>query len=156
MKIKSGVEQGICILIMLAIQKNHTPIKSYILSERLGVSDSYLKKIMRKLVVAKLITSDAGKNGGFVLNKSLSEMTMLEVFEAIEGNERFVPNTDLVEKVFTHTDIANEQKREALNIFHRAEDEYKKKLADYTLDNILPTDIDNYTSIDWAEIVTNN
>lgn len=152
MKIKSGVEQGMCILIMLAIQKDHKPIKSYTLSERLGVSDSYLKKIMRKLVVGGLITSDAGKNGGFVLNKALDEITMLEVFESIEGKERFAPNTDLVEKVFIHTDRANEQKREALNIFHQAEDEYKKKLATYTLDNLLPNNIEDYEQIDWVEL----
>ncbi len=42
MKVKSGMEQAICILIMLATQKDQLPIKSYTFSARLGVSDSYL------------------------------------------------------------------------------------------------------------------
>ena len=54
MKMKSGVEQAICILIMLATQIDQRPIKSAILSKRLSVSDSYLKKVMRSLVVSGL------------------------------------------------------------------------------------------------------
>lgn len=44
MKLKNGIEQTICILIMLETQDKAKPLKSYTISERLGISDSYLKK----------------------------------------------------------------------------------------------------------------
>ncbi|STY43330.1 DNA-binding transcriptional regulator IscR [Listeria grayi] len=69
MKLKNGIEQTICILIMLETQDKAKPLKSYTISERLGISDSYLKKVMRQLVVAGLVTSEAGKDGGFILAK---------------------------------------------------------------------------------------
>ena len=45
MKVKNSVEQAICLLIMIAHSDEGTPLKSYNISEDLGVSDSYLKKI---------------------------------------------------------------------------------------------------------------
>ena len=65
MKIRKSFEQAICILIILATQ--NLPVKSIDLSKRLGVSDSYLKKITRQLVVSGLIKSKASKLGGFVM-----------------------------------------------------------------------------------------
>ena len=62
MKVKNSVEQAICLLIMIAHSDEGIPLKSYNISESLGVSDSYLKKIIRQLVVAGLIASEAGKN----------------------------------------------------------------------------------------------
>lgn len=70
MKIKGSLEQAVCILLVIAHTKGHAPVKSYTLSERLGLSDSYLKKIMRQLVVAGLVDSEAGKKGGFVLKRA--------------------------------------------------------------------------------------
>lgn len=63
MKVKNSVEQAICLLIMIAHSDEGIPLKSYNISESLGVSDSYLKKIIRQLVVAGLISSEAGKKG---------------------------------------------------------------------------------------------
>ena len=44
MKVKNSVEQAICLLIMIAHSDEGIPLKSYNISESLGVSDSYLKK----------------------------------------------------------------------------------------------------------------
>ena len=58
MKVKNSVEQAICLLIIIAHSNDEKPLKSYNISDSLGVSDSYLKKIIRQLVVAGLITSE--------------------------------------------------------------------------------------------------
>ena len=56
MKFNKSIEQAAYVLIMLALQKNHTPVKSQTLSKILNVSDSYLKKILIKtLYVQKII-----------------------------------------------------------------------------------------------------
>ena len=69
MKIRKSFEQAICILLLIGAHEK--PIKSHELSEKLLVSDSYLKKITRQLVVAGFITSMANKRGGFALTKQI-------------------------------------------------------------------------------------
>lgn len=71
MKLNKSTEQAVYIVIILALQVNHHPLKSSLLAEILQVSDSYLKKILRKLVVAGIITSAASKDGGFQLKKNI-------------------------------------------------------------------------------------
>ncbi|MFO8479000.1 Rrf2 family transcriptional regulator, partial [Staphylococcus aureus] len=51
MKISKHFEQGIYVLLILATQEGQGAVKSQTLSEKLEVSDSSLKKILRKLVV---------------------------------------------------------------------------------------------------------
>ena len=46
MKVNKSVEQAIYVLVILALQKDHAPIKSRVLSQIQQVSDSYLKKIL--------------------------------------------------------------------------------------------------------------
>ena len=55
MRIRKSFEQAICILLLIGT--NDGPLKSHELSKKLDVSDSYLKKVTRQLVVAGLITS---------------------------------------------------------------------------------------------------
>lgn len=45
MKLKNSLEEAICILLILAESADEKPIKSATISHRLGVSDSYMKKI---------------------------------------------------------------------------------------------------------------
>lgn len=136
MKLKNSVEQAICLLIMIAHSDEKTPLKSYNISKSLGVSDSYLKKIIRQLVVAGLITSEAGKKGGVSLKKSSDKITLLDIFEAIEGKEKFIETTHLVDKVFDPA--LNIQHTEDIIINHldAAENQYKQKLKEINLGEI--------------------
>lgn len=153
MKMKSGVEQAICILIMLATQIDQRPIKSTILSKRLSVSDSYLKKVMRSLVVSGLVHSEAGKDGGFRLKRTPEEITMLHIYEAIEGTHSFVRPTNLAEKVFLRAEKIKDKKKEVLEVFFDAEQQFKARLQKYTLDSLLVEDSDRISAIDWEAIV---
>ena len=60
-RINKSTEQGIIVLLMLGLQKDGQPVDSQSLSTVMGVSDSYLKKTLRKLTIAGLITSSAGR-----------------------------------------------------------------------------------------------
>lgn len=154
MKMKSGVEQAICIMIMLATQLDKRPLKSTILSSRLAVSDSYLKKVMRELVVSDLVHSEAGKDGGFVLKRTPKEITMLHIYEAIEGKESFVRPTNLAEKVFLHADKIKSKKREVLDVFFDAEQQFKNRLQKYTLESLLFEGTEEVENVDWETIVS--
>lgn len=135
MKLKNSVEQAICLLIMIAHSDEKTPLKSYNISKSLGVSDSYLKKIIRQLVVAGLITSEAGKKGGVSLKKSPDKITLLDIFEAIEGKEPFARATGLVERVFLNglKEVKEQKQAMILEAFNQAEKSYKEKLKKITL-----------------------
>ena len=135
MKLKNSVEQAICLLIMIAHSDEKTPLKSYNISKSLGVSDSYLKKIIRQLVVAGLITSEAGKKGGVSLKKSPDKITLLDIFEAIQGKEPFARATGLVERVFLNElkEVKEQKQAMILEAFNQAEKSYKEKLKKITL-----------------------
>ncbi|MFW5793209.1 MAG: RrF2 family transcriptional regulator [Bacteroidota bacterium] len=55
------------------------------LSERMGASRNHLAKIMQQLVKFGYLKSVRGPKGGFVLNKPASEISILDIYEAIEG-----------------------------------------------------------------------
>lgn len=134
MKIRKSFEQAICILLLIGA--NDKPIKSYELSEKLLVSDSYLKKITRQLVVSGLIQSMANKRGGFVLSKSLDRISLLDIFEAVEGKESFIKTTHLVEKVFDPQLKVKETEDFIVDYLNAAEMQYKEKLKEITLSQI--------------------
>ena len=133
MKIRHSFEQAICILLLIA--SSDGPLKSHQLSEILKVSDSYLKKIIRQLVVAGLITSEAGKKGGVCLSRKPDKITLLDIFEAIEGKEPFAKATGLVERVFVNElkEIMDQKQAMILDAFNAAEASYKEKLKTITL-----------------------
>lgn len=142
MKIKGSLEQAVCILLIIAHTRGHAPVKSYTLSERLGLSDSYLKKIMRQLVVAGLVDSEAGKKGGFVLKRAPKNISLLDVFEAIESTAPFLSTTNLVDKVFPKEKmIAHEKEQQIISVFTRAEQAYRQSLSQFTLDHVVAEDL---------------
>ena len=142
MKIKGSLEQAVCILLVIAHTPGHAPVKSYTLSERLGLSDSYLKKIMRQLVVAGLVDSEAGKKGGVVLKKAPKNISLLDVFEAIESTASFLSTTNLVDKVFPKEKmIAHEKEQQIVSVFTRAEQAYRHSLSQFTLDHVIAEDL---------------
>ena len=83
MRLSSGWEQSIYVLLMLDQLPEGKYINSVFLSERLGVSDSYLKKIIKLLDNEGLVKSVRGKNGGIALSKPLSKISFYDVFVAI-------------------------------------------------------------------------
>ena len=135
MKIRQSFEQAVCILLLVGVSEDH--IKSHELSQRLHLSDSYLKKITRQLVVAGFIESKATKKGGFRLNKELDQITLLDIFEVIEGQEGFITTTHLVEKVFTDSTQVTNTEDLILNYLNNAEKQYKDKLKEITLQDIV-------------------
>lgn len=135
MKIRQSFEQAICILLLIGT--NDKPMKSHELSEILDVSDSYLKKVTRQLVVSGLITSKASKKGGFILNKDLKNITFLDIFDAIEGREKFIETTHLVDKVFDPALKVKETENIIVDYLNNAELQYRSKLKEITLSQII-------------------
>ena len=84
MKLNKSFEQATYTITMLALQEGHRPVKSHVLSQVLQVSDSYLKKVLMKLSKAGLVVSSASKTGGYQLAKSVEDITLKDIFFALD------------------------------------------------------------------------
>lgn len=164
MKAKPSLEQALCIVALLGIQDREIPLHSQLVAQRLGISTSYLKKIVQKLAGAKIVKTVSGREGGIVLTRDPHEITLLEVFEAIEGQSLFVKNTGLVNKVFGFNqkqdfmntyqlnDLQDQQPvANVLAVFGRAEDLYRQELAKLTIGEVLPTTDHQPVELDWTK-----
>ena len=164
MKMSNAVEQSLVVLVMLALQKDELPIKSYLLSNRLEVSESYLKKTMRKLVVAGIVQAIASKEGGFKLARSIADITLLDVYEAIEGDGSFIHSTQLADRIFlnqaSNKPVEDLQQAlevavdDVLTVFNDAEADFKKRLQNYTIAKLLQhINVDEFGKIEWRQAI---
>lgn len=64
------------------------------MAQLLEASEAHLAKVMQRLVHTGLVTSVRGPGGGFTLARPAGEITLMDVFEAIEGP--FCPATCLL------------------------------------------------------------
>jgi Rrf2 family protein len=69
----------------LAQNANGTPIQGRDIAECCGIPSGHLLKILQQLVRAQILNSERGPAGGFVLRKPATDITLLEIVEAIEG-----------------------------------------------------------------------
>jgi len=65
------------------------------LSETLGVSESYLSKIMSKLRQDGIVRAVPGVNGGYELARPAEQVTFLDVIQVIEGRQQLFECSNL-------------------------------------------------------------
>ena len=72
------------LLSLISIAKGNEAKNVDELSRELNISKSFLAKIMQNLAKQGLVISHRGVNGGFALNKSWENLTILEIVVAAE------------------------------------------------------------------------
>ena len=72
------------LLSLISIAKSTEPKNVDELSRELNISKSFLAKIMQNLAKQGLVISHRGVKGGFALNKSWENITILEIVVAAE------------------------------------------------------------------------
>lgn len=72
----------------LATLPPETAANSETVANATKVPQGYLSKIMRDLVVAELVTSQRGPNGGFTLARRADKITILDVITAVDPLKR--------------------------------------------------------------------
>jgi len=86
MKISTKGRYGLRALIDLAQLGYDDPISITTISNRQGVSERYLEQLMSLLKKAGLVKSIRGANGGYILAKELSEISVGDILRALEGD----------------------------------------------------------------------
>jgi Rrf2 family protein len=84
LKISDAASIGIHTMYVLA----NNPDKLFSTKEiatTLGVSENHLSKILQRLTKVGIVKSIRGPRGGFLLNKKPSEISLKDVYEAIDG-----------------------------------------------------------------------
>ncbi len=90
MKISTKCRYGARAIIEIAKGSKNEPVKRKTIVDNQHIPDSYLKNILISLKEAGLINAIRGSNGGYVLRRASSEITFLEIINALEGNLNLV------------------------------------------------------------------
>lgn len=79
-------EADYALRIVYTLAEEGAKIDATSLSERVGVTLRFSLKILRKLLLVGIVRSFKGANGGYILAKAPSEISMYDVITAIDGN----------------------------------------------------------------------
>lgn len=151
MHLNKSTEQAVCIMLMLYLQNRKIYLNSKEISERLDISPTYLKKIMRKLVINKLIKANTGIGGGYryYQNKVVS---LYDIYVAINGKvELFVLQSDYISRIFKGAENIETRYHNYLNKIDSINNALIYSLKEITIDDIA-TDILKESSnirLDW-------
>ena len=85
MKYSQATDYALHAMLYLVTAASDKPVGVQLLAEKLGVSQTYLSKMMTKLVKAGLIQSAPGANGGYRLRRKSEDISFLDIIHAIEG-----------------------------------------------------------------------
>ena len=84
LRMPEAVSLGLHAAVALAEVRDR-PVSARELAARFGASEAHLAKVLQRLVKEGIVRSTRGPKGGFRLNRPADEVSLLEVYEAIEG-----------------------------------------------------------------------
>ncbi|MFK5927302.1 MAG: Rrf2 family transcriptional regulator [Desulfuromusa sp.] len=102
MVITRATEYAVRTVIYLAQQPKNDIILKKDICRTQEVTPAFLTKILQPLIKIGIVSSQRGVGGGFLLAKDPSEITMLDIFQAEEGQLRL--NNCLIDADFCHRD----------------------------------------------------
>jgi len=85
MRLTAKSEYGLLALIDLAAARDNGPVSVRDLAARRDIPQAFLEQLLATLRRAGLVTAVRGARGGFTLMREPSEITALDVVEALEG-----------------------------------------------------------------------
>ena len=151
MHLTKSTEQAICIMVMLYLQDRHVFLNSKDISQRLNISPTYLKKIMRKLVVNDLVKANTGIGGGYKY-KSNKKVTLYDVYVALNDEvEIFALKTDYVSKIFEGALAVVKRYSKYLKKVNTVNKAIKTALEEITIENLVEDILEENSKIrlDW-------
>ena len=91
MKLPTKVRYAVRLAAELADRETSVPVPVKVLADAQGISPKYVKQLMDKLRQAGLVTGYPGVRGGFRLARASAEISLLDIYGAMEGTVCLVP-----------------------------------------------------------------
>ena len=85
MNISTKGRYGLRAMLDLAANYQGKPVTLNNIAKRQGISEGYLEQLMMHLKRSRLVKSVRGAQGGYVLAKKPEDITVGEIFRALEG-----------------------------------------------------------------------
>jgi Rrf2 family protein len=85
MKLTRASSYALHAVAYMALQKSTVPVASHKIAATRGIPERFLLKVLKPLVSARVLKSVKGPNGGYHLARPASEISMLEILEAVDG-----------------------------------------------------------------------
>jgi Rrf2 family protein len=89
MSITKNTEYALRALYEIAVFDQEKPVSRKLISQKQDISEHFLEKIFIQLQKAGIIRSVRGPGGGFVLGKNASDITVWDVFTAVDSKAHF-------------------------------------------------------------------
>ncbi len=135
MIVSKTLDYAVRTLIYLGKQPGGRTILMKEIAENQKIPLSYLAKVMRQLVKAGIIFSEFGPNGGYSLKKTPSEITLKQVYEAVEGELKMIECFDTPGSSCVFTSCCGQA-----DIWHEVEAKFIKILENITLQDVIERD----------------
>ncbi|MER3415127.1 MAG: Rrf2 family transcriptional regulator [Gemmataceae bacterium] len=91
MRLTRATSYALHAMLHLASVKSDVPLASHQIAQARKVPERFLLKVMKPLVAAGLLHSVKGPHGGYRLARPASQITLLDIVEAVEGPIRGQP-----------------------------------------------------------------
>ena len=85
MKLTCASSYALHAVVYMAQQKNDRPVASHKIAQERGIHARFLLKVLKPLVSARVLTSVKGPNGGYKLARPATDISVLEIVEAVDG-----------------------------------------------------------------------
>ncbi len=91
LRIPRKIDYTVRVLAELGKGAKKPPLSLKIIAQRNNIPEKYLKQIMPYLEARKIVKSVKGPYGGYMLSRSLKEISLFDIFEALQGEVEIVP-----------------------------------------------------------------
>jgi Rrf2 family protein len=97
MKLGAASVDAVLAVVYLAKHRMEGIVQGRIIADVLGIPVESLLKILQQLVRAEIVGSKRGRRGGFYIQRSASEISVLSILQVTEGrmsgNSKFPPHS---------------------------------------------------------------
>ena len=138
MKLSDGVEWGVHACVLLAVLPDGAALPAARLAEYHGVPSAYLAKHLQSLARADVLETVKGPRGGYRLARPAAEITVLDVVEAIDGDEPAFRCTEIRRRGPSAVPAREYRLPCGIHqVFSRADDAWRAELAAATIADLV-------------------
>jgi Rrf2 family protein len=138
MKLSDGVEWGVHVCTLLAVLPPDSALPAARLAEYHGVPAAYLAKHLQALAGAGVLETVKGPRGGYRLARPAAEITVLDVVEAIDGEEPAFRCSEIRRRGPTAMPARDYKHPCGIHrVFTRADEAWRKELDDTTIASLV-------------------